>query len=196
MGAVAASGGYYVSMAADEIVANAGTITGSIGVVTGKLVSRELETSSGSDRTRCVPTPTPTRVVDQRTVHRRTARAREAEADLFYTDFVDRVAQGPQPRGRRRRSSCRVVWTGADAKEHGLVDRWAGCARPGHPGPKVLAGLDPDTECSGELSRFVVAGHVAAQAILDNPPPRAAAAMGALLQGSRCSGHWTRPSVR
>ena len=43
MGAVAASGGYYVSMAADAIVANAGTITGSIGVVTGKLVARRAQ---------------------------------------------------------------------------------------------------------------------------------------------------------
>ncbi|HEV7361828.1 MAG TPA: S49 family peptidase, partial [Mycobacterium sp.] len=43
MGAVAASGGYYVSMAADAIVANPGTITGSIGVVTGKLVARDLK---------------------------------------------------------------------------------------------------------------------------------------------------------
>ncbi len=47
MGAVAASGGYYVSMAADAIVANPGTITGSIGVVTGKLVARELKDRLG-----------------------------------------------------------------------------------------------------------------------------------------------------
>ncbi len=47
MGAVAASGGYYVAMAADVIVANPGTITGSIGVVTGKLVARELRDRLG-----------------------------------------------------------------------------------------------------------------------------------------------------
>nr|MDT0525258.1 S49 family peptidase [Streptomyces sp. DSM 41633] len=47
MGAVAASGGYYVSMAADEIVANSGTLTGSIGVITGKLISRELKDKLG-----------------------------------------------------------------------------------------------------------------------------------------------------
>ena len=39
MGAVAASGGYYISMDADTIVANPGTITGSIGVLTGKLIA-------------------------------------------------------------------------------------------------------------------------------------------------------------
>ncbi|EUA06906.1 peptidase S49 family protein [Mycobacterium xenopi 4042] len=39
MGAVAASGGYYISTAADAIVANPATITGSIGVMAGKLVA-------------------------------------------------------------------------------------------------------------------------------------------------------------
>ena len=47
MGAVAASGGYYVSMGADAIVANPGTITGSIGVITGKLVVRDLKERLG-----------------------------------------------------------------------------------------------------------------------------------------------------
>ena len=47
MGAVAASGGYYISMAADTIVADPGTITGSIGVVTGKLVARDLKERLG-----------------------------------------------------------------------------------------------------------------------------------------------------
>src|ERR1700742_2443607 len=57
MGAVAASGGYYVSISADAIVANAGTITGSIGVVTGKLVARELKDrlGVGSDSVRTNP---------------------------------------------------------------------------------------------------------------------------------------------
>src|SRR5260221_13475905 len=38
MGAVAASGGYFVSMAADRIIAEPGTLTGSIGVYSGKFV--------------------------------------------------------------------------------------------------------------------------------------------------------------
>ena len=47
MGAMAASGGYYVSMDADAIVANPGTITGSIGVISGKLVVRDLKERLG-----------------------------------------------------------------------------------------------------------------------------------------------------
>jgi protease-4 len=42
MGNIAASGGYFVSMAADKIVAQPGTITGSIGVIVGKLLTRDF----------------------------------------------------------------------------------------------------------------------------------------------------------
>lgn len=146
MGAVAASGGYYASMAADEIVANAGTITGSIGVVTGKLVARELKDKLGvgSDavRTNANADAWSTNAPFTDEQHAQV----EAIADFFYTDFVDRVAQGRDlgadavdavARGR--------VWTGADAKEHGLVNELGGL-RTAVTRAKVLAGLDPDTE--------------------------------------------------
>lgn len=146
MGAVAASGGYYVSMAADEIVANAGTITGSIGVVTGKLVSRELKDKLGvgSDavRTNANADAWSTNAPFTDEQHAQV----EVIADLFYTDFVERVAQGRDltvdavdaiARGR--------VWTGADAKEHGLVDELGGL-RTAITRAKVLAGHEADTE--------------------------------------------------
>jgi protease IV len=146
MGAVAASGGYYVSMSADAIVANAGTITGSIGVVTGKLVARELKDrlGVGSDAVRTNPNADAWSVnqpfTDEQHAHV------EAEADLFYTDFVERVAKGRKmtvdavdaiARGR--------VWTGADALERGLVDELGGL-RTAIIRAKVLAGLEPDAE--------------------------------------------------
>jgi protease-4 len=146
MGAVAASGGYYVSMGADAIVANPGTITGSIGVVTGKLVARELKgrLGVGSDSVRTnanadawsINTP----FTSEQQAHV------EAEADLFYTDFIERVAQGRAlsveavdavARGR--------VWTGADALEHGLVDELGGL-RTAVARAKVLAGFDADAD--------------------------------------------------
>lgn len=146
MGAVAASGGYYVSMGANEIVANAGTITGSIGVVTGKLISRELKDKLGvgSDgvRTNANADAWSTNAPFTDEQHAQV----EAEADLFYTDFIERVAHGRNlsveavdavARGR--------VWTGADAKEHGLVDELGGL-RAAVTRAKVLAGLEPDTE--------------------------------------------------
>lgn len=146
MGAVAASGGYYVSMAADTIVANAGTITGSIGVVTGKFVARELKDrlGVGSDTVRTNANADAWSVnapfTDEQHAHV------EAEADLFYTDFVERVAAG------RRLSVDEVeqvargrVWTGADALARGLVDELGGL-RTAIRRAKALAGVDEDTK--------------------------------------------------
>ena len=146
LGAVAASGGYYVSMGADAIVANAGTITGSIGVVTGKLVARELKDrlGVGSDSVRTNENADAWSINKPFTDEQR-ARV-EAEADLFYTDFVERVAQGRKltvevvdavARGR--------VWTGADALERGLVDELGGL-RAAINRAKVLAGHDGDDD--------------------------------------------------
>lgn len=146
MGAVAASGGYYVSMAADAIVANPGTITGSIGVVTGKLITRDLKNrlGVGSDAVRtnanadAWSSNAPFTEAQQQQV--------EAEADLFYTDFIERVAAGRNldvaavdavARGR--------VWTGADALEHGLVDELGGL-RVAIRRAAVLAGFDEDAD--------------------------------------------------
>ncbi|MDH6197831.1 protease-4 [Mycobacterium frederiksbergense] len=146
MGAVAASGGYYVSMAADEIVANAGTITGSIGVVTGKLVSRELKDKLGvgSDAVRTNANAdawsTDAPFTDEQYAHV------EAEADLLYTDFVERVAHGRKLSVEQVDAVARGrVWTGADAKDRGLVDELGGL-RAAIIRAKVLAGLDPDTK--------------------------------------------------
>jgi protease IV len=144
MGAVAASGGYYVSMCADAIVANPGTITGSIGVITGKLVARDLKErlGVGSDALRTNANADAWSINAPFTPEQQAQV--EAEADLFYTDFVERVADGRNlsvdavdavARGR--------VWTGADALGHGLVDELGGL-RAAVRKAKVLAGLDVD----------------------------------------------------
>ena len=146
MGAVAASGGYYVSMGADAIVANPGTITGSIGVITGKLVVRDLKDrlGVGSDTVRTNANADAWSADEAFTPEQHAHR--EAEADLLYSDFVERVAEGRDltieavdvvARGR--------IWTGADALERGLVDELGGF-RTAVRRAKVLAGLDEDTE--------------------------------------------------
>ncbi len=146
MGAVAASGGYYAAMAADAIVANPGTITGSIGVLSGKLVVRDLKqrlgvgsetvrTNANADAWSADAPFTP-----QQRAHR------EAEADLFYTDFVERVAEGRNMTTEAVEAVARGrVWTGADAHERGLVDELGGL-RTAVRRAKVLAGLDEDTD--------------------------------------------------
>lgn len=146
MGSVAASGGYYVSMAADAIVANPGTITGSIGVITGKLVVRDLKErlGVGSDTVR-TNANADAWSIDAPFTPQQQAR-QEADADLFYTDFVQRVADGRNLTTKDVDKVARGrVWTGADALERGLVDELGGL-RTAVRRAKVLAGLDPDTE--------------------------------------------------
>jgi protease-4 len=146
MGAVAASGGYYASMAADAIVANPGTITGSIGVLTGKLVSRELKDKLGvgsdSVRTNANADAWSTNAPFTDEQHAQV----EAEADLFYQDFVERVAEG---RGLTVEAVQEVargrVWTGADAHDRGLVDELGGL-RTAIRRAKLLAGLNEATK--------------------------------------------------
>ncbi|MEZ0362470.1 signal peptide peptidase SppA [Mycobacterium sp. pUA109] len=146
MGSVAASGGYYISAGADTIVANPGTITGSIGVMTGKLIARELKDrlGVGSDTVRTNANADAWSINAPFTADQQAQV--EAEADLFYDDFVARVAEGRKlsteavdkvARGR--------VWTGADALQHHLVDELGGL-RAAIRRAKVLAGLDPDAE--------------------------------------------------
>jgi protease-4 len=165
MGGVAASGGYYVAMGADAIVANPGTITGSIGVITGKLVVRDLldRLGVGSDTVRTNANADAWSIDAPFTPEQRAHR--EAEADLLYKDFVERVAEGRNmttdavdlvARGR--------VWTGTDARDRGLVDELGGF-RTAMRRAKVLAGLDVDTEV-----RLV---HYPGSSLLDMVRPRA-----------------------
>lgn len=146
MGAVAASGGYYIAVAADAIVASPATITGSIGVITGKLVIRDLleRLGVGLDSVRTNANADAWSIETPFTPEQRAHR--EAEADLVYADFLERVADGrnltteavdPVARGR--------VWTGADARERGLVDELGGL-RTALRRAKILAGLDEDTD--------------------------------------------------
>jgi protease-4 len=127
MASVAASGGYYISAYADHIVAQPGTITGSIGVLTGKvsigkslgMIGVTAEEVSVGKNTLMDSSLTPYTPEQLAAVNR--------EADAIYGDFTRKVAQG------RRLSLDKVqqiargrVWSGADAKEQGLVDQLGG----------------------------------------------------------------------
>jgi protease-4 len=146
MGSVAASGGYYVAMNADAIVANPATITGSIGVITGKLVVRDLKERLGvaSDAVRTNANADAWSIDTPFTPEQRAHR--EAEADLFYADFVERVAQGRNLTTEAVDAVARGrIWTGADALERGLVDELGGL-RTAVRRAKILAGLDEDAD--------------------------------------------------
>ncbi|HZC52211.1 MAG TPA: signal peptide peptidase SppA [Mycobacterium sp.] len=146
MGSVAASGGYYISMGADAIVANPGTITGSIGVYSGKFVVRDLKGRLGvaSDTVRTNANADAWSIDAPFTPQQRAHQ--EAEADLVYANFVERVAEGRKLSAEAVDAVARGrVWTGADALERGLVDELGGL-RTAVRRAKVLAGLDEDTE--------------------------------------------------
>ncbi|MBG0832228.1 signal peptide peptidase SppA [Planomonospora sp. ID67723] len=127
MGDLAASGGYFVSMAADVIMAQPGTLTGSIGVFGGKPVIGELLDRIG------VTSETVGEGANAAmfsTAHgfseAQWARV-NAWLDRIYDDFVGKAAQGRGLTRERAHELARGrVWTGSDAREGGLVDELGG----------------------------------------------------------------------
>ena len=127
MGALAASGGYYVACPADVIVALPATLTGSIGVFGGKFVVNGLLERVGL-ATGVVEQGPRSRMFSPRRPFADDERERlDALLDAVYEDFTSRVAEG---RGMTRVAVEQVargrVWTGADAREVGLVDELGG----------------------------------------------------------------------
>jgi protease IV len=127
MGSVAASGGYYIAMPADAVVADAGTITGSIGVLAGKQVIRDALARLGV-RVESVSVGRQAEMFSaQRGFTDDEWRRLEDWLDRVYADFTDKAAQDRRmPVDRLREVAKGRVWTGADAREHGLVDRLGG----------------------------------------------------------------------
>src|SRR5215211_2079559 len=127
MAEVAASGGYYIACPADVIVALPATLTGSIGVLSGKLVVNDLLGRVGLS-TGTVEQGARSLMYSSRRGFREDERARlAATIDAIYHDFVAKVAEG---RGRTVADIEAVargrVWTGSDAVAAGLVDELGG----------------------------------------------------------------------
>lgn len=127
MGSVAASGGYYISASADRIVAEPATITGSIGVLTGKVsFGKSLGLAGiGADQ---VAAGTNTLMDSPFTPYSDAQWAAiNRQADAVYADFTAKVAAGRKlPIEKVRALAAGRVWTGADAKAGGLVDALGG----------------------------------------------------------------------
>jgi len=127
MSDVAASGGYFISAPADVIVAQPGTITGSIGVIMGKPVLTDalervgITTDSvavGSGANMLAPTHPFTEDEWNRI---------NSWLDAIYQDFIGKVASGRRMAVERVHEVARGrVWTGADAAQNGLVDELGG----------------------------------------------------------------------
>ncbi|KFI06609.1 signal peptide peptidase SppA [Massilia sp. BSC265] len=127
MGSVAASGGYWISMAADEVIADPATITGSIGVFTilptAEKVSDKLGIHTGGYTTTWLADAyNPLRPIDPRF-----SSLVQSSINHVYSEFTTKAAQA------RKTTAAKIdevgqgrVWTGAQAKERGLVDRLGG----------------------------------------------------------------------
>ncbi len=144
MGAVAASGGYFVAMAADRILAQPTTITGSIGVFGGKLVIGDLLTRHGIDHD-AVTAGARARMASARVgFDADQLAALEAWLDRVYADFTGKVAAARGLSAEAIEAAARGrVWTGADARERGLVDAFGGL-QDAAAQARALAGLSPD----------------------------------------------------
>jgi protease-4 len=127
MGDVAASGGYWISSAADEILADPMTITGSIGVV---LVLPNFEKTldklginmAGTTTTWLAGALDPRRPLDPRL-----KQVLEASVNDGYRRFITRVAQSRKTEVEKVDAVGQGrVWSGRQAKEHGLVDTLGG----------------------------------------------------------------------
>jgi protease IV len=127
MGDVAGSGGYYIAAAADKIVAQPATLTGSIGVVAGKMIVAGLwdklgvswgavQQGGNAGMFSTIEDYTP-----------EGERHFESFLDTVYAGFKDRVAAGRRlDKDSVEKIARGRVWTGEDAKARGLVDELGG----------------------------------------------------------------------
>ena len=178
-GEVAASGGYYVAAHANAIVAQPLGLTGSIGVVSARLLAASLLDRAGI-RTEVLRTGPH---ADLYSAHRPLTDAERAlmnrELDAFYDSFVELVADGrgrpveeiePLARGR--------VWLAADAHRHGLVDELGGM-------DAALARLKADIDAPDRL-RERLRPMMLASYRMEPPPPAAQLGLeGSLFEGLR-----------
>jgi protease IV len=123
MGMLAASGGYYISTSANRIVADPATLTGSIGVLTGKVAigkslgllgvgADDIGVGKNALFDSSVNPYTPEQLANL-----------NGQADAIYADFTQKVAAGRKiPLAQVQQIAKGRVWTAADAKPRGLVD--------------------------------------------------------------------------
>lgn len=124
MGNLAASGGYWISMAADEIIADAATITGSIGVF-GVLPSASGLLDKASVRTGGYHTTWLGNAFDPRLpLSDKFKDVVQASVQNIYDDFTVKAAAARKTTPQKIDEVAQGrVWTGAQAKDRGLIDR-------------------------------------------------------------------------
>ncbi len=126
----AASGGYYIAMPAHAIVAQPGTLTGSIGIFQGKFVTGGVLKKLGANiegvsEGKFADIDSPVRPYSPE------ERAKlEEQMQAFYDQFVEKVAQARKSTPEKIDAIAQGrVWTGRQAREIGLVDELGGLTK-------------------------------------------------------------------
>lgn len=130
MGNLAGSGGYFVAMGADKIVAEPGTITGSIGVLGGKMYAAGFWNKLGLSHDEIHTSQNATMFTTTQDYNDTEWQRFEAWLDRVYDDSTGKVAEGRRlSRERVKEIAKGRIWTGEDAKAIGLVDELGGFDR-------------------------------------------------------------------
>ena len=123
MGNVAASGGYWISMASDEVIADKATITGSIGVfailpTADKVIDKLGIHTAGVTTTWLGDAGNPLRPLDPRF-----GQLIQSSINHIYADFTNKAAKARNTTPEKINEVAQGrVWTGLQAKERGLID--------------------------------------------------------------------------
>jgi len=181
-GDVAASGGYYVAAPAHAIVARAMTITGSIGVVSARLVASELLDKVGLKTEVLKNAPSADYLTNPRAATDEEKAVTERSIQAFYDRFLEVVGKGRKMTTEAVHTLARGrVWAGEDARKHGLVDRIGGL-REALEEARTRAGnseLEPalcwPESGDGEEAPIALPGEKAAMAIAESIDPELAA---------------------
>lgn len=127
MGGLSASGGYWIASTADRIVANPGTITGSIGVIMGKFNFKDFLKEFGVNMSEISNFPNADENSMTQPLSEHARENKNKSIDHIYKEFIERVAKG------RKLSLDHVEeiaqgkpWLGKDALKFGLVDHLGG----------------------------------------------------------------------
>ncbi len=151
MGDVAGSGGYFVAMAADKIVAQPGTITGSIGVLSGKMLTNGFWDKVGVSWDEVHTTENALLWTSRHDYTPSQWTQFQSSLDRIYEDFTSKAAQGRNLSKDKILAAAKGrIWTGEDAKALGLVDELGGFPLALRLA-KEAAGMTEDTEVRVEV---------------------------------------------
>ena len=127
MGDLAGSGGYFVAMAADKIVAQPGTITASIGVLAGKMLTSGFWNKVGISWDEVHDGANASMWTGLQDYSPAEWKRFQEWLDRIYDDFTTKVAEGRHmPKEKVLQIAKGRIWSGQDAKNLGLIDELGG----------------------------------------------------------------------